>query len=148
MLKEAKPMLNDLAVTALLHGFLMMCLHFNTDSITCFASKCCEAEARRAYEAFQPWSSTKDVRSAISHAAQVIRIARKVPPYQLRGCDSFILYHAIMVLGAYSMMHRDAARDYNGDNTSRKSHGFGGSKRGAMRLDRAFRNRLDHFVSF
>lgn len=111
-------LLDDLAVTMLLHEFLMMTLHVNTDMITRFAGKCGEAEARRAYKDLQPWSCTKDARAAILHAAQVIRVARNVPPYQLRGCDSFILYHAIMVLWAYSMMHQGAKRQ----NTDEASH--------------------------
>lgn len=85
----------------------MMSLHVNPDLITRFAGKCGEAEAHRAYQELQPWSQTKPARTAIWHAAQVLRHAREVQPYQLRGADTFIIYHAVMVIWTWSMMHRN-----------------------------------------
>lgn len=75
-----------------------------------FAGKCGVEEARRAYTELQPWSQTKEARIAIRHAGQLLRAARAVPPYQIRGQDSFMVYHAIMVLWTYSMMIRGRAR--------------------------------------
>ncbi|GIZ45515.1 hypothetical protein CKM354_000867700 [Cercospora kikuchii] len=98
------------AVTRLLNEFLMMSMHVNPDDVTRFAGKCGEIEAHRAYQELQSWSQSKRARTAICHAAQVIRLAREVPPYQLRGADAFIIYHAVMVLWAYGMMQRDLAR--------------------------------------
>ncbi|USW52694.1 hypothetical protein Slin15195_G060130 [Septoria linicola] len=98
------------AVTALLHEFLMLSMHVNPDDVTRFAGKCGEAEAHRAYQELQAWSQTKRARTAIFHAGQVLRLGREVPPYQLRGADAFIIYHALMVLWAYGMMQRDFAR--------------------------------------
>lgn len=110
-LQAAQVALEDsLAVTRLLCEFLMMSLHVNPDDVTRFAGKCGEAEAHRAYQELQPWSRTKQARTAIWHAGQVIRLARLVPPYQLRGPDAFLIYHSLMVLWAYGMIQRDAAR--------------------------------------
>ncbi|KAF2215303.1 hypothetical protein CERZMDRAFT_120231 [Cercospora zeae-maydis SCOH1-5] len=98
------------AVTRLLNEFLMMSMHVNPDDVTRFAGKCGETEAHRAYQELQGWSQSKRARTAIWHAGQVIRLAREVPPYQVRGADAFIIYHAVMVLWAYGMMQRDIAR--------------------------------------
>ncbi|KAF2629060.1 C2H2 type zinc finger domain-containing protein [Macroventuria anomochaeta] len=98
------------AVTCVLHQFLQMFLHVNLDLITRFAGKCGESAANSAYTHLSPWSQTKEARIAICHAGQVVRAARHIPPYQIRGPDSFMLYHAIMVLWTYSMMVRDRAK--------------------------------------
>lgn len=87
-----------------------MFLHVNLDLITRFAGKCGESAANSAYVHLSPWSQTREARIAVSHAGQVVRAARQVPPYQIRGPDSFMLYHAIMVLWTYSMMVRDRAK--------------------------------------
>jgi hypothetical protein len=87
-----------------------MLLHANLDMITRFAGKCGEEEARRAYTQLQPWSQTKEARLAVSHAGQLLRAVRAIPPYQIRGQDSFMLYHAIMVLWTYSMMMKGQAK--------------------------------------
>jgi len=67
-----------------------MLLHANLDMITRFAGNCGEEEARRAYTLLQPWSQTKEARIAVSHAGQLLRAVRAIPPYQIRGQDSFI----------------------------------------------------------
>lgn len=87
-----------------------MYLHVNIDLIARFAGKCGETAANNAYTHLSPWSQTKEARIAICHAGQVVRAARHIPPYQIRGPDSFMLYHAIMVLWTYSMMVRDRAK--------------------------------------
>ncbi|KAH7087408.1 hypothetical protein FB567DRAFT_524983 [Paraphoma chrysanthemicola] len=98
------------AVTCVYHQFLRMFLHVNLDLIMRFAGKCGESAANSAYTNLSPWSQTKGARIAICHAGQVLRAARHVPPYQIRGPDSFMTYHAIMVLWTYSMMVRDRAK--------------------------------------
>ncbi|KAF2656918.1 hypothetical protein K491DRAFT_355856 [Lophiostoma macrostomum CBS 122681] len=98
------------AVTFVFHQFLQMFLHVNLDTITRFAGKCGETAANSAYCSLSPWSQTKEARTAIHHAGQVLRAARHIPPYQVRGPDSFMIYHAIMVLWTYSMMVRDRAK--------------------------------------
>jgi hypothetical protein len=93
----------------LLHQFLQMYLHANIDTVMRFAGRCGEGEAHRAYTQLQLWSGTKDARVAICHAGQVLRNARRIPPYQFRGPDSFMVYHAIMLLWTYSLILRDRA---------------------------------------
>lgn len=108
------------AYTRALHAFLQMYMHTSVDTITRFAGKCGEEEANRAYHLLQPWSQTKDARIAICHAGQVLRAAREVPKHQLRGPDSVIVHHSIMVLWTYSMMMNDRARR-TGANTPERS---------------------------
>ncbi|KAH8729139.1 C2H2 type zinc finger domain-containing protein [Phaeosphaeriaceae sp. PMI808] len=98
------------AITCVLHQFLQMLLHINLDDVVRFAGKCGEEAAHKAYVALQPWSRTKEARIAISHAGQVLQVARAIPPYENRGQDSFMIYHATMVLWTYSMMVSDRER--------------------------------------
>jgi hypothetical protein len=98
------------AVSEMFHQFLLMSLHVNVDSVMRFAGKCGEEEAHQAYRELQLWSKNKNARTAIWYAGQVVRAVVEVPPFQLRGADSFLTYHAIMVLWTYGMMLRDATR--------------------------------------
>lgn len=98
------------AISCVLYYFLLMILNADLDIITRFAGKCGEEEARRAYAQLQPWTDGKEARSAVSHAGQLLRSARAIPPYQIRGQDAFMVYHAIMVLWTYSMMMKGQAR--------------------------------------
>ncbi len=90
--------------------FLMLNYHVVPDKVTRFAGKCGEEEAHRAFQELQSWIQTKQARLAVWHGAQVLRAARTVRPHHLRGGDSFIIHHTVMVIWAYSMLLRDAAR--------------------------------------
>lgn len=96
---------------ALFLHFLAIYIHIphSIDTILRFAGKFGEAEAYRAYKMLQPWSQRKEARIAIYHAGQVLCAAKQISPYQLRGSDSMIVWHAVMVLWTWSMMRK--ARD-------------------------------------
>ena len=96
--------------TALLRHFLLMTLHVNLDNIMRFAGKCGEAEAQQAYQALVIWLPTKPARLALWHAVQVVRAARDAAPYQLRGCDAFLTWHAVSLMWAYGMLQQNVAR--------------------------------------
>ena len=65
-LRHTNLTLNDFsALTCAFHQFLQMFLHADLDAITRFAGKCGEGAAHRAYIALQPWSKTKEARTAI-----------------------------------------------------------------------------------
>lgn len=100
----------DFPLAKLLHEYLLLSLHVSVDDVMRFAGKCGEEEAHRAYQALQTWFESKSARTAVFHASQVLRAARTVQPYQLRGCDAFLIYHTVMVLWVFGMMHRDIAR--------------------------------------
>ncbi|KAI7548014.1 hypothetical protein KC331_g4668 [Hortaea werneckii] len=90
--------------------FLLMTLHVNLDNIMRFAGKCGEAEAQQAYQALVVWLPTKPARLALWHAVQVVRAARDAAPYQLRGCDAFLTWHAVSLMWAYGMLQQNVAR--------------------------------------
>jgi hypothetical protein len=69
----------------------MMCLHIDVDAIQRFVGKLGEVDARRAYPDLRDWSQTKEARVGIWHAGQVLRAARAVAAYQLRGFDSMAI---------------------------------------------------------
>ncbi|EPS31052.1 hypothetical protein PDE_06006 [Penicillium oxalicum 114-2] len=95
---------NPLPVTTLFNEFVMMSLHIDMDAIQRFVGKMGELDARRAYPGLRDWSRTREARTAIWHAGQVIRAARNVAIFQLRGFDSLSLYHATLVLWVYSLL--------------------------------------------
>jgi hypothetical protein len=57
---------NSKAVTCVFYQFSQMSLFVNLETIIHFAGKCGEEAAHRAYIALQPWSLSKDARTAIS----------------------------------------------------------------------------------
>jgi hypothetical protein len=126
-LQNAKVTLENVnAIICVFHQFSQMSLFVNLETILHFAGKCGEEAAHRAYIALQPWSTSKDARTAISkssitnirrvanpysgHAGQVLHAARAIPPYQNRGQDSFMIHYAVMVLWTYGMLMSDRAK--------------------------------------
>lgn len=91
-------------VTTLLNEFAMMCLHIDIDAIQRFVGKMGELDARRAYPGLRDWSRTKEARSAIWHAGQVLRAARNVAAFQYRGFEALSIYHAALVLWVYGLL--------------------------------------------
>ncbi|KAJ5890387.1 uncharacterized protein N7473_006615 [Penicillium subrubescens] len=91
-------------VTILLNDFVMMCLHIDIDAIQRFVGKMGELDARRAYPGLRDWSRTKEARSAVWHAGQVLRAARNVVAHEFRGFDSLAIYHATLVLWVYGLI--------------------------------------------
>jgi hypothetical protein len=65
-LQNAKINLENVnAITCVFHQFSQMFLFVNLETILHFAGKCGEEAAHRAYMALQPWSTSKDARTAI-----------------------------------------------------------------------------------
>lgn len=93
------------AVLALLIEFLQMYLHASLDDIQRFAGKYGEDEARRSFAVLDGWSRARAARAAVWHAGQVLKAARAVPPYQLRGFDSISIYYATLALWVYAVLH-------------------------------------------
>lgn len=81
-----------------------MYLHIDIDAIQRFVGKMGELDARRAYPGLRSWSRTKEARSAIWHAGQILRAGRNVAAYQFRGFDSLAIYHAALVLWVYGLI--------------------------------------------
>ncbi|KAL4968214.1 C2H2-type zinc finger protein [Aspergillus stella-maris] len=84
--------------------FAMMHLHVNFASVQRFAGQFGESEARREYPNLRNWSLTKEARLCVWHAGQVLRAARMVLPFQLRGFDNLAIYHAILALWVFGLL--------------------------------------------
>ena len=97
-------MINRPAIATLLAEFAAMYLHINLDSIQRFAGQFGELEAREEYPRLRDWSITREARTAIWHAGQVIRAAREVPPFELRGFEILCIYHATLVLWIFGLL--------------------------------------------
>ncbi|KAL4976873.1 hypothetical protein BDW66DRAFT_166179 [Aspergillus desertorum] len=91
-------------VATLFSECAMMHLHVNLDSIQRFAGQFGEMEARREYPKLREWALTKEARTSIWHAGQVLRAARLVLPFQLRGFDNLAIYHATLVLWVFGLL--------------------------------------------
>lgn len=105
VLRELKNDLCDLPpLVTMFHQFTMLYLNINMDLIQRFVGKAGEVEARQAYFLLREWSQTQEARCAIWHAGQIFRIARQVPPYQLRGFESIVIYHAALTLWVYAIL--------------------------------------------
>ncbi len=107
-------MANYPPIATLFSEFAMMHLHVNFDSIQRFAGQFGESEARREYPRVRDWSLSKEARTSIWHAGQLLRAARLVLPFQLRGFDILAIYHAILVLWVFGLLrcgeqHREVA---------------------------------------
>ncbi|KAL4944372.1 hypothetical protein BDV06DRAFT_210294 [Aspergillus oleicola] len=104
-LQTAVDDMDNLPPNAILFSeFAMMHLHVNFDSVQRFAGQFGEAEARRKYPDLRNWSLTKEARVSIWHAGQVLRAARIILPFQLRGFDNLAIYHAILVLWVFGLL--------------------------------------------
>lgn len=107
-------MVNFPPIATLFSEFAVMHLHVNFDSIQRFAGQFGESEARREYPRVRDWSLSKEARTSIWHAGQLLRAARLVLPFQLRGFDILAIYHAILVLWVFGLLrcgeqHREEA---------------------------------------
>ncbi|CRG92015.1 Zinc finger protein klf1 [Talaromyces islandicus] len=105
VLRDLKDDFADLpALVDMFYQFTMLYLNINMDLIQRFVGKAGEVEARQAYFLLREWSQTQEARCAIWHAGQIFRSARQVPPYQLRGFDCIVTYHAALTLWVYSLL--------------------------------------------
>ncbi|OMP82922.1 hypothetical protein BK809_0001113 [Diplodia seriata] len=104
--KRASP-----AILTLLSEFLQMYLHVSLDDVQRFAGKYGDDQARRACATFveRDWTGQRAARHAVWHAGQVLRAARAVPPYQLRGADAIAVYYAALTLWVYGVLRGHAA---------------------------------------
>ncbi|KAL4797787.1 hypothetical protein BDV19DRAFT_37991 [Aspergillus venezuelensis] len=104
-LQTAVDNMDNLPPNAVLFSeFAMMHLHVNFASVQRFAGQFGESEARREYPNLRNWSLTKEARLCVWHAGQVLRAARMILPFQLRGFDNLAIYHAILVLWVFGLL--------------------------------------------
>ena len=87
---------------------VLMNLHVSLEDVQLLAGKAGEKEARRTLSTLKHWSRSPDSRQAIWHAGQLIRAAREYANRTLREASAVAVYHASLVMWAYSILtHAD-----------------------------------------
>ncbi|EXL68536.1 hypothetical protein FOPG_15423 [Fusarium oxysporum f. sp. conglutinans race 2 54008] len=89
---------------SLMLEYVMMALHAPIANVQRFAGKEGESEARRVAPTVGEWSQSSSAQVAIWHAGQVLRTARRFPPSTLQNFYAVAIYHAALVLWAYSIL--------------------------------------------
>lgn len=82
----------------------LMHMHMSLEEIQLFAVSLEQSEsADQIPPAIEAWSSSKEGRQAVWHAAQIIRELRALAPQCLRDFTAVALYHSTLALWAYGM---------------------------------------------
>ena len=90
--------------TALLSELFLMIFHANLEDLQRFAGRFGEREAVEATGEFRIWAKTTEARTAVWHAAQVIRAARRLVPNALMAFNAVAVYYATLTLWIYGLM--------------------------------------------
>lgn len=88
----------------LLREFLAMSLFVSVDDILRFAGRNGLAEARHTFPLLESWFIQPQARNAVWHAGQVVRTAGQILPFQFRGYEAIMIYHAVLVLWIYGVL--------------------------------------------
>ncbi|KAL1895866.1 hypothetical protein Sste5346_004963, partial [Sporothrix stenoceras] len=88
----------------LLLEYVMMSLYVSLEDIQRYAGQEGEGEALKLAPTLIDWSQTSAARTAIWHAGQVFRIARRFPPSTLRNVYALALYRSALTLWVYSLL--------------------------------------------
>jgi hypothetical protein len=94
---------NNSPDTILLSELFLMILHVNLEDLQRFAGRFGEEEAVEATEEFRGWSKTMEARTAVWHAAQVIRAAKNLAPNALMAFNAIAVYYATLTLWIYGL---------------------------------------------
>ncbi|KAH7372155.1 hypothetical protein BKA64DRAFT_263796 [Cadophora sp. MPI-SDFR-AT-0126] len=89
----------------LLLEFLCMSLHAPLESLATFAGKQGAEEAQRISPAIEDWALSPGGRKSLWYAAQVYRLARKLPPVLIRDFRAIVVYSASLVFWIYGVIH-------------------------------------------
>lgn len=93
-----------LPASKLLYQRQLMSLYVSLEDLQLLAGKAGEDEARKAFPHLSQWAQDRDSRQACWHAGQILKIAREFRISQLVGVSAVIVYHAGIVLWAYSIL--------------------------------------------
>ncbi|KAL3422099.1 C6 transcription factor [Phlyctema vagabunda] len=114
--------------TTLLVEHLMMLLHTSPDELQRFVGKYGEDEARQAAVGFRSWSQSSDSRTAVWHAGQVLRAAKRLAPTRLRGFNAIAVYYASLTLWIYGFMIVPTDPSLTNSRTAHRPSGSTGGK--------------------
>lgn len=99
------PRLTDNSADLLLFSeLLLMTFHADLEDLQRFAGRFGETEVDKATEDLRIWATTTEARTAVCHAARVIRAARTLPPNALMSFKAIAVYYATLTLWSYGLM--------------------------------------------
>ena len=113
-LSEAEPRGKGISGTTLqsklLAELLLTHLHVSFDNLQLFAGREGEEEARRVYPALQQWASSREARTALFHAGQVVRHAKLLNRRRsaiqggVRDFFAVAVYHSALAFWAFGVL--------------------------------------------
>ena len=101
----------------ILASLLLSHLHVSFNDIQLFAGREGDEEARRVYPGLQTWVESREARTALWHAGQVVRYAKMLG--SVREFFAVAVYHASLVFWAYGVL---GLREYRSNLENRLSH--------------------------
>lgn len=93
-----------LPASKLLYQRQLMSLYVSLEDLQLLAGKAGEDEARKAFPHLSQWAQDRDSRQACWHAGQILKTARELSQSELLGVSAVVVYHAGIVLWAYSIL--------------------------------------------
>lgn len=124
--------------TRILISLLLSHLHVSFNDIQLFAGREGEEDARRVFPGLQTWAASREARTALSHAGQIIRYAK-----MLGGPKAFFavaVYHASLVFWTYGVLGLR-------DTTSRSAQNQGMDGNGLVWLDGDRSDDMQRFIA-
>ncbi|RFU32330.1 hypothetical protein B7463_g4023, partial [Scytalidium lignicola] len=110
---------------SLIAELFMMSMHSSPGDLQRFAGKYGEAEASFASEEFGTWCISTDARTAIWHAGQVFKLAKRLRPAQLTNFNSIAVYYACLTLWIYGLMMSNHEGESQDQVNGRKAQPWG-----------------------
>ncbi|PVH75036.1 hypothetical protein DL98DRAFT_467018 [Cadophora sp. DSE1049] len=114
--RQAPPIPTTTLESRILASLLLTHLHVSFNDIQLFAGREGDEEARRVYPGLQTWVESREARTALWHAGQVVRYAK-----MLGGVREFFavaVYHASLTFWAYGVLRLGVDRMNSVDHSS------------------------------
>lgn len=91
---------------------LQMHLHVPLEDVILFAGAESHEEAQRIYPQLLDWVRTSEAREAVFRAAQIVAVARKIPPTCLRDFLAIAVYQAGLTMWSYDIISSASVSDH------------------------------------
>ncbi|KAH7395988.1 hypothetical protein BKA64DRAFT_74400 [Cadophora sp. MPI-SDFR-AT-0126] len=114
--RQAAPVPTTTLESRILASLLLTHLHVSFNDIQLFAGREGDEEARRVYPGLQTWVESREARTALWHAGQVVRYAKMLGA--VREFFAVAVYHASLTFWAYGVLRLGGERMNNVDHSS------------------------------
>ena len=115
--RQAPPVPTTTLESRILASLLLTHLHVSFNDIQLFAGREGDEEARRVYPGLHTWVESREARTALWHAGQVVRYAKMLGG--IREFFAVAVYHASLTFWAYGVLRFGGERmndvDHSGD---------------------------------